>query len=314
MTGYIIRRLGQSIIVVFGVTVIVFVVIHLIPGGEARAVLGIQAPPEEVRAFVHANGLDKPLPEQYLIYIGRLLEGNLGYSYALNQSVNSLLASALAKTGVMVGIAFLLALVLGVPTGLYQASRRNRPIDHAVTGFVLVFYSMPVFWLGILLISLLAIHFHLLPPEAPQGQTVGAVLSDPRGLVLPVLTLCLVIVAAFSRFTRSAGIEALAQEYVRTARAKGVPEGRVLMVHVFRNAMLSVITLIGLSLPAVVSGAVVVESVFNYPGMGLLFWNAAISHDYPVLLGVTVVVAIATVGGSLLADILYAMADPRISY
>jgi len=314
VVAFIVRRVGQAIIVLLGVTVVVFILIHLIPGGEARAVLGLQAPPSEVRQFNRVNGFNKPLPEQYIIYLKNLLEGNLGYSYAQNQTVVALLDTDLPKTAVLVGIAFFIALIVGVPIGFYQAQHRNRPADHTVTGIVLTFYSMPVFWVGLLLVMFLAVKLHLFPPEAPQGQTVGAILAQPRALVLPIATLALVILAAFSRFARSSAVENLAQEFVRTARAKGASDWRIMRRHVARNAMLPVITLVGLSFPAVVSGAVIVESVFNYPGMGLLFWNAAISHDYPVLLGVTVVVAVATVTGSLVADLLYAFFDPRIAY
>jgi peptide/nickel transport system permease protein len=169
-----------------------------------------------------------------------------------------------------------------------------------------------VFWVGILLIIGLSVSLHLLPPEAPQGATIGAVLHQPRALILPVTTLAIVTVALFSRFVRSSAIENLAQEYVRTARAKGVSNTAILFRHVLRNSLIPLITLIGLSLPIAISGAVVVESVFNYPGMGLLFWNAATTRDFPVLMAVTIVVGAATVAGNLVADVLYAVADPRV--
>ncbi len=314
MLGYVVRRILQACVVVVGVSLIVFVVIHLLPGGIARAVLGIQATPQAIRAFNVANGYDKPLYVQFFLWWGHLFEGNLGYSYQQNQTVAALLREDLPKTALLVGIAFAVALVVGVPVGLFQAVRRNHAVDHLFTALAFVGYSMPVFWVGLLAILLFAIDSRLLPAEAPQGTTVGAILAHPTGLVLPVATLAVVIVAGFSRFTRSAAVENLAQDYVRTASAKGVPRARILARHVLRNSMLPLITLVGLSLPAVISGSVIVETVFNYPGMGLLFWNAALSRDYPVLLGVTLVVGIATVAGSLLADLLYAAADPRVTY
>jgi peptide/nickel transport system permease protein len=173
---------------------------------------------------------------------------------------------------------------------------------------------MPLFWLGTLLILVFAVNSHLLPPEGPQGTTVGTLITQPRALILPVATLAIVTIALWSRYMRSSAVDNLVQDYIRTARAKGASEARVLFGHLLRNAFLPIITLVGLSLPAVLSGEVITESVFNYPGMGLLFWNAAISHDYPVLMGVTVVVGAATVIGSLLADLLYAVVDPRVRY
>jgi peptide/nickel transport system permease protein len=190
--------------------------------------------------------------------------------------------------------------------------RHGKPVDHALTAGALVIYSMPAFWLGLLMIIVFAIDLNWLPAEAPQGQTIGAIVSQPKALVLPVCTLAAGTIVVFSRFMRSSMLEALVQEYIRTARGKGVSERRVIWRHALRNAILPTITLIGLSLPYVLSGAIVTEELFNYPGMGLLFWNAAVVHDYPVLLGFTLVVAIAAVTGSLLADILYGLVDPRL--
>jgi peptide/nickel transport system permease protein len=206
------------------------------------------------------------------------------------------------------------SVVIAIPLGILQAVRRNRPIDYTLTGASFIGYSMPVFWLGILLILIFAVDLHALPPEGPQGATIQAVLAQPLGLVLPVATLSIVTVAQFSRFMRSAAIDNLVQDYIRTARANGLSTRAVLFRHLLRNSLIPIITLIGLSLPATISGAVITESVFNYPGMGLLLWTAATVRDYPVLLGFTVVVGAATVAGSLLADVLYAVADPRVRY
>jgi peptide/nickel transport system permease protein len=313
MTGYIIRRILQAAVVVLGVSVVVFVIIHLLPGGP-RAMLGPKTTPEQLHAFIVANGYNKPVFVQYWRYIDTLLHGNLGYSYHFNQTVNSLLAEDLPKTAVLVGLAIGLAIVVSVPLGILQAVRRNRPVDYVLTGASFVGYSMPTFWLGILLIMAFSISLHWLPPEAPQGATVGEVLQQPIGLILPVVTLAVVNLAAYSRFMRSSTVENLVQDYTRTARAKGASGGRVLVRHVLRNSILPMVTLLGLSLPAVVSGAIITESIFNYPGMGLLFWDAATAHDYPVLMGTTLVVGIATVTGSLIADLLYAVADPRVRY
>ena len=311
MTRLLLRRVAQAIVVLLGVTLVVFLVSHLLPGGP-RSLLGLQANPATVRQFYIANGYNRPLPVQFVLYLKRLLSGNLGFSYHYNEPVSTLLAQDLPKTALMVGLAYLVGLVVALPIGALQAVRHNKPVDYVLTGGSLIAYSMPTFWLGLLTILYFAVRLKWLPAEAPQGTTVGAILADPRGLVLPVLTLAAGTVAVFSRFMRASALEVLIQDYVRTARGKGMAERRVLARHVLRNAILPIITLIGLSLPAVLSGAIVTESVFNYPGMGLLFWNAALSHDYPLLLGFTVVVAAATVAGSLLADVLYGFADPRL--
>lgn len=313
MSGYIIRRVLQSIPVIIGVTLIVLIVIHLLPGGP-RALLGPHATPADVHAFMVQNGYNKPIFIQYLKFLDTLLHGNLGWSYHYNQSVSSLLAEDLPKTAVLIGLSYLVAILIAIPVGVLQTVRRNKPSDYAVTWLVLVGYSLPPFWLGLLLIWRLAVATRLFPPEAPQGATIGAVLSQPLGLVLPVLTLSVVSIATFSRFVRSSSIENLAQDYVRTARATGASERKVLFRHVLRNSLTPIISIMGLNLPNLVSGAILVEALFNYPGMGLLFWTSATDHDYPVLMGFTVVVGVVTVVGNLGADILYAWADPRIRY
>lgn len=314
MLRFLGARIAQATAVVLLVTLLVFAVLHFLPGSPARAMLGIKASPGAIRAFNIANGFNRPLPVQYVLYLGRLVHGNLGFSYHFNLPVASLLAMDLPKTGLLVGIAYALSLLVAIPVGLAQAVRRGKPVDHAITTIAFVGYAMPSFWLGILLIMLFSVQFHVLPPDVLQGASVGAVLKDPRALVLPVLTLTVITVALFSRFMRSATIETLLQDYIRTARAKGMSTAHMVWRHVLRNSLLPVVTLIGLSFPYVISGAVVVEALFNYPGMGWLFWSAAQVQDYPVLLGFTVVVASATVAGNLLADVAYAFLDPRVRH
>ncbi|HEX3921997.1 MAG TPA: ABC transporter permease [Streptosporangiaceae bacterium] len=314
MTAYLVRRLAQAIAVVFGVTLLVFLILHALPGGPARGLLGPEASTEQVHEFIVQNGYNRPLWVQYGRFLDQLAHGNLGYSYQYNQTVASLLSQDLPKSALLVGLAYLVALVIAIPLGIQQALRRNTIVDYVSTGVSFIAYSMPVFWLGILLILGFAVSWRVLPPEGPQGATVAAVLHNPKAMILPVATLALVTIAVFSRFMRSSAIENLLQDYIRTARAMGVPERTILFRHLLRNSLIPIITLIGLSLPITISGAVLTESVFNYPGMGLLFWTSATSHDFPVLLGSTIVIATATVVGSLLADLLYAVADPRVRY
>lgn len=313
MIGYSVRRIGQGMIVVVIVSFLTFLEAHLLPGNPARAILGPHASTAQLVAFDRANGYNRSLPVQYLAYAGRLLHGNLGFSYQQNQSVSALLAERLPATVILVGLSVIVALAVAIPLAALQAVRRNRPVDYALTGASFAFYSMPTFWLGLMLIMLLAVKVHLFPSSAPQGGPVQ-ILEHPAGLVLPVLTLALGSIAAFSRYLRSSLLDNLALDFVRTARAKGASGRVVLFRHIFRNALSPLITLVGLSLPGILSGALITESVFNYPGMGLLYWNSALSQDYPVLLGCTIIVALGTVAGSLLADLLYAVADPRIRY
>jgi peptide/nickel transport system permease protein len=315
MLGYIIRRVLQAILITIGVTLIVFILLHVIPGGGvARAILGPRANAAQIAAFNHENGLDQPLPVQYLTYLWQLAHGNFGFSYKLNQSVGSLLVQYLPKTLLLLGLAYAVSVIVAIPLGIYQAVRRNKIDDYVLTGASFVFYSMPVFWLGIILIVIFSGALHLLPSEGPQGAYVTDDFNQLSSLILPVATLALVTIASFSRYMRSSTLENMVQDYVRTARAKGASNSRVLFVHVLRNAMIPILTLIGLSVGYVFSGALITEALFNYPGMGYIFWNAALTQDYPIILGVIVVTGFATVLGSLMADIMYAIADPRVRY
>jgi peptide/nickel transport system permease protein len=314
MTGYVLRRLLQAVVVVILVTVIVFILLRLLPGGPARAILGQQATPAQVAAFNRAQGYDQPVIVQYFHYLGQLLHGDLGYSYQLNENVGTLLAQRLPKTLLLTVLATIVALLVAIPLGILQAVRRNHLSDYVLTAITFVLYAMPVFFLGLLLIIAFSQKLHWFPPQAPQSDSLLAVISQPGGMVLPVGSLALVTIAAFSRYARSAILDNLAEDYVRTARAKGALEARVLFRHVTRNALVPVITLLGVYVPYLFSGSLVTEAMFNYPGMGLLFWNAAQTRDYPVLLAVALVVSIATVAGSLLVDLVYALLDPRVRY
>jgi peptide/nickel transport system permease protein len=312
--GFVVRRVLQAVLVVLGVILIMFLLIHVIPGGEARAVLGPRAQPFQIRAFNRENGLDLPLWEQFFRYIGQLATFHLGRAPTYNQPVVSLIANRLPKTLVLVGISTVFALIVAIPLGVFQVVRRYKPEDYILTGLSFIGYAAPAFFLGTLLILWFAIDIHIFPTEAPQGQGIMSILGNPRALVLPVLTLAALTIASFSRYMRSSMMETMTEDFIRTARAKGAQPGRVLYVHALRNAMIPIITLIGLNLGYIVSGAVITEEVFNYPGMGLLTVQAAFRLDVPTILGTTYVITVATVVGNLLADLLYAVADPRIRY
>jgi peptide/nickel transport system permease protein len=313
VTGFLVRRLGQSVIVVLGVTILTFVLTRLLPGGIARAILGPRASPISIAEFNQANGLDLPGWQQYLFYLNQVLHGNLGFSYQLNESVGDLLKDHLPKTIILLGASTVLALAIAIPLGVMQAVRRNKLDDYFFTSLSFALYSMPIFWLGLILIIVFSADLNVLSPQGPQGDI--STYLDPSqiaALVLPVVTLALVEIALFSRYMRSSVLDNLVQDYVRTARAKGVSTAGILYGHVLRNALLPIVTLLGLSLPGIFSGALIAEAIFNYPGMGLLFWDSAQKRDFPVLLGVTLVVAVATVVGNLLADVGYAVVDPRV--
>jgi peptide/nickel transport system permease protein len=312
MTAYLIRRTLHAVIVLIGVSLIVFLLLHLLPGGPARASLGLRANPTSIREFNAQYGLDRPLPIQYVVWISQVLRGDLGFSYKLNQSVDSLLVENIPRTLVLTGSATVIALAIAVPLGILQAARRNSAADYVLTGLALIFYSMPSFFLGLVLIIVFSDVLPILPATGPTAT--ASLASQIPNLVLPVATLALITVALFSRYMRSAALENLAEDYVRTVKAKGASIFRVLFQHVLPNALLPIITLVGLSLPGILGGALIVESLYNYPGMGLLFWNAAQTEDFPVMLGTSLVVGVGVVLGSLLADILYGIADPRVRY
>ena len=314
MIGYIIRRIGQAVIVIAGVTVIVFIMRHLLPGSIARAILGVHATPQAIAQFDKTNGLDKPLPLQYVTFLNQLLHGNLGYSFKQNMSVDAIVVHDLPNDLLLVGVSLVLALLIAIPVGIVQAVRRNKVVDYAATGISFVLYSMPAYLLGLLLIAFFAVNLRVLPAEAPQQPTIGGVLSDPAGLVLPVATLTLITVALFSRYMRSSAIDSLTQDYIRTARAKGLRQTTILYRHLLRNSLIPIATLVGISMPGILTFGLIVEQLFNFPGVGLAYFNAAVNGDYPVVFGVTVLVAAVTVLGNLIADIAYAILDPRVRY
>jgi peptide/nickel transport system permease protein len=314
VTGYIIRRLGQAIVVTLGVTLITFIMLHLLPGNLARDILGNRASPQAIAQFNHDNGLDRPLWYQYWLFLDKLLHGNLGYSFQFNRTVDSLMAVELPRDLILGGISLILSVLIAIPIGVAQAVRRNTAVDHIGTGVSFLLYSMPQYAIALLLIQFLSISFHVFPAEAPQTTSAWGVLAHPNALVLPVASLTLVTYAQFSRYMRSSAIDTLAQDYMRTARAKGLPERLVLSRHLLRNSLIAVVTLVGLSIPYVITGTLIIEQVFNFPGAGLEYFNAALRNDYEVMLGITVLVGVITVVGNLVADIGYAILDPRIRY
>jgi peptide/nickel transport system permease protein len=312
VTGYIIRRLGQAVIVLIGVTIIVFILRSLLPGSIARAIMGPRAGTAAIAAFNRANGLDRPLPLQYVSFLNQLVHGDLGWSFKQNMSVDALVLHDLPNDLLLVGVSLVLALAIAIPLGVVQAVRRNKVTDYAATGISFILYSMPAYLLGLLLIAALAVDNRLLPATT-TASTIGGVLANPNALILPIVTLTLVTCALFSRYMRSSAIDNLAQDYIRTARAKGLGQRAILFRHLLRNSLIPVATLIGISIPGILTYGLIIEQLFNFPGVGLAYYNGAVNGDYPVVFGVTVLVALATVIGNLLADIAYAVLDPRVT-
>jgi peptide/nickel transport system permease protein len=312
--GFLIRRIIQTLVVTLIVTIITFVLLHLVPGGEVRAVLGIRASPAEIKADSKLWGFDQPLYVQYGKWLWQLLHGNFGFDLKASAPVSTLLWTYLPRTVVLAFIGTAVGLLIGIPLGIFQAVRRYTALDNIVTGVGFVGYGSPTFFVGLLLVQWFAIDLHIFPPFAPQATSIVGILSDPVALILPVTTYAFVAFALWSRFMRSSVLDNIVQDYVRTARAKGASEKRVLWGHIFRNSLITIVTLLGLQLPVIIGGSIFIEVVFNYPGMGLEFFNAALNTDIQLMLAITVLTTVLTIVGNLLADIGYAMLDPRVRY
>jgi peptide/nickel transport system permease protein len=310
--SYLLRRSVSAVIVIFGIMFVTFTMLHIIAPSPARAVLGIRASPAAIAGFNHANGYDLPFFRQFLRYCNETLHGNLGYSYKLNQSVSALFKENAGRSALLSGTSLFLAVVIAIPLGIYQAVKRNSVADYILTGASFTLYSMPIFFFSLILIDIFALQLHWFPFEASQATTVIGVMEDPRSMVLPIASLVALSVAGYSRYMRSSALDNLAQDYIKVARAKGLPERHVLRRHLIRNSSLPMVTLIGLSIPDLLAGNLVTEQVFNYPGLGLLFFNSLGTEDYPILLGYTLVGGILVVIGNLVADISLTFTDPRI--
>ena len=312
MTGYLIRRFFTSIVILLGVSIFIFFLLHTIYPSPAIDVLGQKASPLALKQWNTSHGFDDPFIVQFIRYLNELVHGNLGYSFKLNQSVAQLFGERWARSAWLSGASLVLAVLIAIPLGIYQAVRRNTIGDNVATTLSFVTYAMPDFFLYLIAIQVLALTFPIFSFEASQSQNIFSIITDWRGMTLPILAITALIVAGFSRYMRSTSMDTLAQDYIKAARAKGLPERLVLYRHLVRNASLPMVTLIGLSIPALLAGNLVAENVFNYPGLGLLFFNALGLADYQVLLAYTLIGAALTIAGNLLADIALTVADPRI--
>lgn len=309
MLVYIARRIVILIPVVLGVTAIIFSLMH-VSGDPVRMMYGPNVPKEMVDQKRIELGLDKPITVQYMRWLTQLARGRLGYSIHLHDTVSTLIRDRIGPTLELTGVALIFTLALSIPLGVLSAVKRYTIFDHLGRIFSTFWLSMPYFWLGLLFILILGVHFHLLPISGRGGALWTA--DGLRHILLPALTLGLPPMALFTRLVRSSMLEVINEDYVRTARSKGVRESIVIFHHALRNALIPVITLLGLRIPWLFGGAVVTETVFAWPGMGRLLVDAVTQRDYPVVQGIVLMLSVLVLLSNLLADIAYAYVDPRI--
>src|SRR6516164_1601178 len=311
MTGYVLRRLLLALPVLLGVSVLVFLILHLTPGNPALAVAGPDAPPEVVREVERALGLDQPVYVQYARYLARIARGDFGRSIRSREPVLGRLRDTFPVTLSLALIGVVFTTAVSLPMGILAAYHRNTPLDVATILIVLTGSAMPVFAVGLILLWIFGVTLRWFPIS---GYAPLTTLSGWRHMVLPAITVSSGTVALLARLTRSSMLETLHQGYVQTARAKGLRELLVVLRHAFRNALLPVITVIGLQFGILLSGAVVTESIFSLPGMGRLLVQAILGRDFPVVQGAVLLAAVTFVLTNLIVDTVYAAADPRIRY
>ena len=311
MLGYVVRRLAQLVPVVLLASIVVFGLMRLIPGDPALVIAGEDASPERIQEVRAELALDQPLPVQYLAWLGRVVRGDLGESIVSGQPVARILAQKVAATAELAVGALLVAVVVGIPLGVAAALRRGGALDLAVTAYTSTVLGIPNFWLGLLLILLFVVALNWLPPGGRVALT-----EDPgtawRYLLMPVLTLSVRASGIFIRFTRTSMLEVLPEDYVRTARAKGLAEGVVVTRHALRCALIPVVTVVGLEFGRLLAGAVIAEQIFAWPGVGRLIIQAVGQRDFAIVQGVLLLLVVVFVLVNLITDLLYGVLDPRI--
>ncbi|WP_028844996.1 ABC transporter permease [Thermodesulfovibrio thiophilus] len=320
MLFYLLKRVALMIPILFGITLICFVVINLAPGSPAtfQEELSPKASPEAMESLKKLYGLDKPIHERYLNWLRMVVTLDLGKSFVDGRAVKEKIKERLPITIILNLLSLLLILVVAIPIGIYSAFKSGKLFDRLLTVFVFTGFSVPTFWLALLAMIVFGIKFGLLPISGIQS--IGAetmpfyerIFDWIKHLILPVTIMSFAGLAGMSRYTRSSMLEVLRQDYIRTARAKGLPERVVIIRHALRNALLPVVTLLGLAVPGLIGGSVIFESIFSIPGMGQLFYSSAMARDYPTIMGILVIGALLTLIGNLLADIAYFIVDPRI--
>lgn len=324
MLTYTLRRLAYLVPTLLGITIVTFLIINLAPGDPVSVIQGgqIQAriSPEAYQQMVKHYGLDKPIHVRYLTWLLRLLTFDFGDSFRTHQPVTKMILERLPATLALNVAALIIALLAAIPLGLISAVKQNSMFDK-VSGTVLyMLYSLPDFWVALLLIMLFGVTLRILPifgMEAIDSQDLGFFgywLDRARHMVLPTICLTYGSLAFLARFVRGSTLEVIRQDYVRTARAKGLDEDRVVYNHVFRNTLIPILTLLGLLLPTLISGSIILEAIFSWPGIGALFYESVLARDYPTVMGLSFITAVIVLLSTLIADLLYAWADPRVTY
>ena len=305
MLRYLQQRFIAALVTLFGITLIVFAILRMLPGDPARVIAGLLATEEDVARLRVALGLDQPMIVQYANFLGNLARGDLGTSARTSQPVLDEVLARLPATMQLAIVSMAIAALIGIPVGVIAATRRNSLLDYVLSIITLFGVSMPVYWLGLMLIVIFAVNLQMLPAAGNENLT---------SLILPSLTLAAFSIALIARMTRSSMLEVLHQDYVRTARAKGLRERGVIFRHALQNAFFPVITVLGLQFGTLLGGAVLTESVFGWPGIGLLMLDSIFARDYPVVQGVVFIFAALFIGLNVAVDVVYAYIDPRIHY
>jgi peptide/nickel transport system permease protein len=311
MIRYITRRLLEMLIVLFGVTVAVFLMLKLTPGDPATAILGVQATPAEVARVRQALGLDQPIYVQFGLWFANLLQGDLGVSYISKKPVLELITTRFPVTLELTIFAMLLAVIFGIPAGMISAARRYTPLDYTITSLSLFGVSLPAFWFAILLILLFSLYLGWLPASGYVPWRRG-VWPHMKSMIMPSISLGLFLMGSLARFSRASMIETLVKDYIRTANAKGLARPVVLWRHALKNALIPTVTVLGIQFGALLGGAIITEQVFAFPGVGTMLLTAVNQRDFPVVQGLTLVIAVAFTLTNLVVDVLYTWLNPRI--
>ncbi len=320
MSLYILKRLVSMVPLIFGITLITFIVIHLAPGGpvEVEAQMSLKSSAEARENLKRLYGLDKPLHVQYIEWLRRFVKLDFGTSFVDGKKVADKIGERIPVTLKINILSLLLIIIIAIPVGILSAVKQYSLFDKLTTLFVFVGFSTPAFWLALVMMIIFGVTLGLLPISGIQSIDVSGMsfleraMDQARHLVLPVLLSAFGGIAGFSRYSRSSMLEVIRQDYIRTARAKGLKESEIIFTHALRNALMPIVTILGLAVPGLIGGSVIFESIFAIPGMGQLFWMSTMSRDYPTIMGILVIGAILTLIGNLIADISYAVVDPRI--
>ena len=320
MASYILKRILQLLPVILVIICVNFFLVRLAPGDPIYYLIGdASVTPEFIEELRKQYGFDRPLYMQLLIYLGQVAQGDLGYSFVSRDSVSAIILSRLPATLLLLGSQFVLSIVFGIALGVISAYRRGSATDQVVSLISLIGFAVPAFWLGQMLILVFALWLDLFPSQGMRTLRYdltgwAAVLDVAHHLVLPTITLTIFNLALIARVTRASMVNVLRMEYITYARSKGVPESTVVLVHALKNAILPVVTVIGLNLRTLIAGAVLTETVFAWPGIGRLTFDAIFARDYPVLMGILIVIGITVVIANILTDIAYSWLDPRVRY